>query len=72
VPIYFEAVNPILDYWSTFVVLVLVFVIGCQKDDGLWSTEQALQNAKPQPIYVNNPGYYPQQQMPPQGWQQTV
>lgn len=40
IPIYTEVLWPILDAWVTFVMLVLLFVIGCRKGGGLWITEQ--------------------------------
>jgi len=40
-PTYTSILNPILDTWVTFVVLVLIFVIGSRKRDvdSLWATE---------------------------------
>jgi hypothetical protein len=40
-PTYTSILNPILDTWVTFVVLVLIFVIGSRKRDAdsLWTTE---------------------------------
>lgn len=32
-----DVVEPILNDWVTFVILILIFVIGCRKRDGLWS-----------------------------------
>ncbi|KAL1984537.1 hypothetical protein VTN96DRAFT_9037 [Rasamsonia emersonii] len=39
-PEYTIVVDGVLDAWVTFVLLVLVFVIGCRKQRGLWSTQQ--------------------------------
>ncbi|PMD29427.1 hypothetical protein L207DRAFT_445482 [Hyaloscypha variabilis F] len=38
IPIYTEVLFPILDPYVTFAVLVLVFVIGCRRRHGLWTT----------------------------------
>jgi hypothetical protein len=40
-PTYTLILNPILDTWVTFVVLVLIFVIGSRKRDAdsLWTTD---------------------------------
>jgi hypothetical protein len=40
VPLYSEILSAILDTWVTFVILVLIFAIGCRKRDGLWTTQQ--------------------------------
>jgi hypothetical protein len=54
VPQYVLVVDPILDAWVTFVILVLIFVIGCRKRKGLWSTDQAWmsQNGNAQPAHI--------------------
>jgi hypothetical protein len=41
-PEYVRVVDPILDVWTTFVVLVLIFAIGCQNEKGLWSRNAEL------------------------------
>ncbi|CAK7213547.1 hypothetical protein SCUCBS95973_001830 [Sporothrix curviconia] len=76
-PIWFDAVDPELDVWTFFAVLVLLYVIVARRAGGLWSTSQPwmLSGAGAgvggggasfyQPVY--NPGYgpagygYPQQ-----------
>ncbi|KAE9367216.1 hypothetical protein N431DRAFT_385443 [Stipitochalara longipes BDJ] len=55
VPIYTEILWPILDAWVTFIVLVLVFAIGCRRRHGLWTTEPGSsgmfgRRQQPQPI----------------------
>jgi hypothetical protein len=60
VPLYIQVLDPILDIWTTFVILVLVFVIGCRKRDGLWTTHQ--------PWMANYGGGAPQVQQPQQVW----
>jgi len=67
-PISTEVIDPILDAWPTFVILVLIFVLGCRKRDGLWTTEpptgifagaaqsqQQVQQAWPAPQYAAPP-----------------
>jgi hypothetical protein len=38
-PKYTSILNPILDTWVTFVVLVLVFAIGKRDAESLWTTD---------------------------------
>ena len=71
-PIYTEAIDPILDAWPTFVILVLIFVLGCRKRDGLWTTEPptgifagAAQQQQQQQVQQGWPA--PQYAAPPEG-----
>lgn len=34
-------ISPIFDSWPTFVIFVLLFVLGSRKGRGLWSTQQS-------------------------------
>ena len=42
-PLYLAIVQPILDTWPVFILLVLLFTMGVRKKDGLWSTQQQQQ-----------------------------
>ncbi len=42
-PLWLAIVEPILDTWPVFVLLVLLFTMGVRKKDGLWSTQQQQQ-----------------------------
>ncbi|OIW24633.1 hypothetical protein CONLIGDRAFT_101313 [Coniochaeta ligniaria NRRL 30616] len=79
-PIAIGVVDPILTAWVMFVILVLLFVIGIRKKQGLWTTHQpwmANMNQVPGPAvpgqggWVQGGAYPPQpqpayQQYPPQ------
>jgi len=62
--------------WTTFVVLVLIFVIGCRKRDGFWSTNEGggIQQAWPAPMQQQSYAQYnvPVQNPTQQGWQQPI
>ena len=55
-------VNAILDTWVVFIILLLIFILGCRKRDGFWSTK--LYGAGPlppaQPVTQNFTSYNPQ------------
>ncbi|CAK7206568.1 hypothetical protein SEUCBS139899_009364 [Sporothrix eucalyptigena] len=62
-PIWFDVVDPLLNAWIFFVVLVLLYVLLARRARGLWSTvqpwmqnQQAPGGAYYQPVY--NPGGY--------------
>lgn len=81
VPDYVYILDPILDMWVTFILLVIIFAMGCKKRDGFWTVQQPYeasyggpvpQQAWPAPMYpVAAQGYapYPLQTVPAQ-WQQ--
>lgn len=48
IPQYVIVVNPILYYWVTVVLFVLLTVIGFKKRDGLWSQQQQIYVGGPQ------------------------
>ena len=39
-PMALDIVEPIMDTWPVFILLVLLFTMGLRKRDGLWSTQQ--------------------------------
>jgi hypothetical protein len=79
IPLYTEVLSSIFDGWVTFVVLVLLFVIGCRKAGGLWTPEQAPNGTfgagqqqpvqqywqSPQPVVPQGNGVQYYQQAPP-------
>ena len=85
-PVAFNAVDPILNSWVMFVILVLLFAIGVRKKKGLWSTHQPwMDNMSQMPPVQAVPGPggwvqgggYPQlqpayQQYPPQQYVYAV
>jgi hypothetical protein len=65
-----EAINivdPILDLWCFFVLLVLLFVIGVRKQKGIWSTSQPWIGGPVPYGAQQKENQYPTTQMPYQG-----
>ncbi|KAH8695154.1 hypothetical protein BGW36DRAFT_382207 [Talaromyces proteolyticus] len=56
--VYADIVDPIINIWTFFVILVLLFVIGRRKQDGVWSTPQQWMS----PDIMSQPGGQPPQQ----------
>jgi hypothetical protein len=70
-----NVVDPILNEWALFVVLVLVFVVGRRQLGGLWSTPQPWnQGLAPGAVLPQQQGGQWQKQQPPQmgGYQQPA
>jgi len=58
IPNAYNIVDPIFNVWFFFVVLVLLFVIGMRKQNGLWSSQQGWNmGAGPKPAIVQQPSY---------------
>jgi hypothetical protein len=70
--LYVNVVDPILDMWTTFVLLIIIFSIGCRKRDGLWSTnhEAAFQQEVKVPSPLQPQQTWPAQSHPQQQQQQ--
>lgn len=77
-PLAIGVVDPILTAWVTFVLLVLLFVIGIRKNKGLWTTHQPWMhnvNQVPAPVVPGQGGWvqggtYPPQPQPQPLYQQ--